>query len=1022
MFFSTLYKRRGATLAAIGSLALSSVVLLCAAGSVPVENFLPQGAMQGDLNAGGHSLTNAATVSATNVVISGSLTAPSSFTLSFARLTGTPTTLGGYGITDPVVLTSGSYANPSWLSSLAYSKLTSAPTIPPATTLTTTGSGAATYNSATGALNIPTPGAGGVTAFNTRTGAVTLTAADVNALSGLTINGVTLAGSGSLNVGSGGTLGSNAFTSTAYQPALTLTTTGSGAASLTGSTLNIPTPSSAYITALGGNMTGFSVTAGTLNLASALGTAAFTASSAYDASGAASAAQSNAQAFSANGSNITSGTILAARVATLNQNTTGSAAAFTGALAGDVTGTQGATTVGKINGTALATLGTGLLKNTTGSGVPSIAAAGTDYPGLGSANNFSATQAAPDFEIPTGPNGVIFDWAGDSRTGGPQGGGTIAMGPNAVSVGYINLVPARIQEMGFGYNTTVINQGLGGASLETGLGYYNNGGVTTTGTITAGSSTITITGSTTGLSTILTGATGMVAGPGIPYGLYASISGSTVTLHDPSGRGRTPSLSTTGASIAFAPAISVSNNAPVACAETFHQLSPAVNTATYTCTVTSGSNVIVLNSGYWLPPVGSTVTSAHFSGPATVTYSSANSQTIAVNANAPGSSTTEAVTVVPVGFIAFWYGINDVAQPGVYSSITSTSGSATLSGFSGLGTIIPGTQVTGANIPSSPVTTVVSNTSTTITLSANATASSSANSVTLTSTAAAWGAAYSTLVNEAVADGWTVEVLTIPRAYTGSQSTNETLRTAYNSYLVSTYGTETSPLVSTVRLCDVASLGIFTSFDQRIYADAGLHFSPLGNSIVAAHVNSVMEAQFPAQLTGYPMTLCQNQAIPSDWISFPSAGTNLILNGGLTLNPTANNNQTYLNMGSGYMRFNEGSPASFWFVGNGNIAQLPTSVTGYIPLIPQNATTVGGSTSGTATFVQTFNQGYKKEIIVSCSALVGTASFTFPTSFSSTPVILTTSGPASSVVTSLSTSAVTVTGATTTGPLFLEGF
>jgi hypothetical protein len=68
-------KGPGATLAGIFGLALASVVLLCGAGSVPVENFTPQGAMQADLNAGGHSLTNVATLSATNVTVSGSLTA-----------------------------------------------------------------------------------------------------------------------------------------------------------------------------------------------------------------------------------------------------------------------------------------------------------------------------------------------------------------------------------------------------------------------------------------------------------------------------------------------------------------------------------------------------------------------------------------------------------------------------------------------------------------------------------------------------------------------------------------------------------------------------------------------------------------------------------------------------------------------------------------------------------------------------------------------------------------------------------
>jgi len=85
--FSSLTKRRGATLAGIFSLALGSVVLLCGAGSSSFQNLL----LQGDLNAGGHSVTNAATLSATNVVVSGSLTAPSSFTLPYSQVTGTPT-------------------------------------------------------------------------------------------------------------------------------------------------------------------------------------------------------------------------------------------------------------------------------------------------------------------------------------------------------------------------------------------------------------------------------------------------------------------------------------------------------------------------------------------------------------------------------------------------------------------------------------------------------------------------------------------------------------------------------------------------------------------------------------------------------------------------------------------------------------------------------------------------------------------------------------------------------------------
>ena len=48
-------------------------------------------------------------------------------------------------------------------------------------------------------------------------------------------------------------------------------------------------------------------------------------------------------------------------------------------LTGDVTSVGNAATVSKINGTTLSGLTTGLLKNTTSTGVPSIAVAGTDY-------------------------------------------------------------------------------------------------------------------------------------------------------------------------------------------------------------------------------------------------------------------------------------------------------------------------------------------------------------------------------------------------------------------------------------------------------------------------------------------------------------------------------------------------------------------------------------------------------------------------------------------------------------------
>lgn len=85
-------------------------------------------------------------------------------------------------------------------------------------------------------------------------------------------------------------------------------------------------------------------------------------------------------------------------------------------------------------------------------------------------------------------------------------------------------------------------------------------------------------------------------------------------------------------------------------------------------------------------------------------------------------------------------------------------------------------------------------------------------------------------------------------------------------------------------------------------------------------------------------------------------------------------------------------------------------------------TTVSGSTSGSAVFSEPFQGSAYKKVMIYCNALVGTASFTFPTAFSHTPVVLTTSGLSSAIATSVSTTAVTVTGTTTTGFLILEGF
>ncbi|MFD3408336.1 hypothetical protein SKC37_06695 [Aquirufa sp. HETE-83D] len=95
---------------------------------------------------------------------------------------------------------------------------------------------------------------------------------------------------------------------------------------------------------------------------------------------------------------------------TLNQNTTGNAATVTtnANLTGDVTSVGNASTVVKINGTSLAGLSTGILKNTTATGVPTIAIAGTDYQApitITTTGTGAATLSGTTLNIPTPSSG-----------------------------------------------------------------------------------------------------------------------------------------------------------------------------------------------------------------------------------------------------------------------------------------------------------------------------------------------------------------------------------------------------------------------------------------------------------------------------------------------------------------------------------------------------------------------------------------------------------------------------------------